>query len=111
MDIPWRISSVPKVRAVLIHEKVDVPASFALSLGGKLENLPDDIRTQISYDRKVARNLATGKCSGSPRTWSLWPWMPPATFRLHPGSRPAGHPRRDGAGEAPAGSEDLDRDR
>ncbi|WP_422759203.1 hypothetical protein [Paenarthrobacter sp. C1] len=61
MDIPWRISSVPKVRAVLIHEKVDVPASFALSLGGKLENLPDDIRTQISYDRKVARNLATGE--------------------------------------------------
>ncbi|ACL42212.1 conserved hypothetical protein (plasmid) [Pseudarthrobacter chlorophenolicus A6] len=61
MDIPWRVSSVPDVRAVLMHEKVNVPTSFALSLGGKPENLPEDVRTQISYDRKVARKLAAGE--------------------------------------------------
>jgi hypothetical protein len=60
MDIPWRVSSVPEVRSLLLREKVDVPASFALSLGGRLEDLPEDVRTQISYDRKVARNLAAG---------------------------------------------------
>jgi hypothetical protein len=61
MDIPWRVSSVPDIRAVLLREKVDVPVSFAHSLGGRMEELPEDVRTQISYDRKVARNLAAGE--------------------------------------------------
>lgn len=62
MDIPWRISSVPEVRSVLLHEKVDVPASVAAELsGGRLADLPEDVRTQISYDRKVGRNLAAGE--------------------------------------------------
>jgi hypothetical protein len=62
MDIPWRISSVPEVRAVLLREKVDVPASVAAAFGGgTLADLPEDVRTQISYDRKVARNLAAGE--------------------------------------------------
>lgn len=62
MDISWRISSVPEVRAVLLYEKVDLPASVAAALGGgKLTGLPEDVRVQISYDRKVARNLAAGE--------------------------------------------------
>lgn len=61
MDIPWRVSSVPEVRSVLLYEKVDLPLSTAAALGSKLGDLPEDIRTQISYDRKVARNLAAGE--------------------------------------------------
>lgn len=62
MDIPWRISSVPEIRSVVLREKVDVPVSVAAAFGGgKLSDLPHDVRTQISYDRKVARNLTTGE--------------------------------------------------
>jgi hypothetical protein len=44
------------------HEKVDLPASVAASLGGgRLTDLPEDVRTQISYDRKVGRYLAAGE--------------------------------------------------
>lgn len=60
--IPWRISSVPEVRSVLLYEKVELPASVAASFGrARLTELPDEVRTQIAYDRKVARNLAAGE--------------------------------------------------
>lgn len=62
MDIPWRISSVPEVRAVLLHEKVDLPASVAASFGrDRMADLSDEVRTQIAYDRKVGRNISAGE--------------------------------------------------
>lgn len=62
MDIPWRVSSVPEVRSVLVHEKVTVPLAYLAASGrARPEDLPEEVRGQLAYDRKVARNLAAGE--------------------------------------------------
>ena len=62
MDIPWRISSVPEVRSVLLHEKVSVPLAYLAAAGQtRPQDMPEDVRGQLVYDRKVARNLAAGE--------------------------------------------------